>query len=197
MNTRRAISLLGMMAAMLALSACSTTPRVRYDYDSKVNIVSYHSYVWEQVDDDTSAGGAAFKNPLNQKRLRAAVDANLIKQGMQPVAEGAQPDAYVTVAMGTRQSIDVDDRLPVRIGFGWGVWNPGFMGSVNWTTDGMYNYREGRIAVDVFDAKTREPIWHAAVEQDLSYLTGNNAEARINAVVAAMFAKFPGATAAK
>jgi len=49
--------------------------------------------------------------------------------------------------------------------------------------------------VDLFDAKTRQPIWHASVEQDLTYLTGNNAEARINTVVTAMFAKFPGAAA--
>ncbi len=66
---------------------------------------------------------------------------------------------------------------------------------MNWATDGIYTYREGRIAVDMFDAKTREPLWHAEVEKDLSGLTGEKAEAHINAVVTAMFAKFPGAKA--
>jgi hypothetical protein len=50
---------------------------------------------------------------------------------------------------------------------------------------------ETRIAVDVFDAKTRTPIWHASVSQSVSDLTGPSAEAKINAGTAAIFAKFP------
>jgi hypothetical protein len=179
----------------LALGACESTPRVRSDADAKVNIANYHSYVWEQVGDASPAGGPAFTNPLNQKRLRAAVDANLAKYGLQPAAEGTTPDSYVTVAIGTRQNIEVENRSPWRFGFGYGWgggWRSRSMGSIDWSTDGLYNYTEGRISVDLYDAKTREPLWHAAAEQDLSYLTGNSAEARINAAVAAMFTKFPG-----
>jgi hypothetical protein len=64
-----------------------------------------------------------------------------------------------------------------------------------WDNYNVYSVREGRVTVDLFDAKKREAIWHASVEQDLTYLTGDKAEARINAVVEAMFTKFPGATA--
>jgi hypothetical protein len=166
---------------------------VRYDTDARVNIADYHTYAWEQATSDTTAGGPAFKNPLNVKRLRAAVDANLAKHGLQPVVEGTVPDAYVVVAIGTRQNIETDYRSPVRFGMGWGYRHPGFMSSVAWDNDNVYTYREGRIAIDLFDAKKREAIWHASVEQDMTYLTGDKAEARINEVVAAMFAKFPGA----
>lgn len=187
----------GLLGTVLALSACSSTPRVRHDADARVDMTNYHTYVWEQVTDDSGAGGPAFKNPLNQKRLRAAVEANLARHGLQPAAEGATPDSYVTVAMGTRQAVEADRPVRLGLGWGWGGWRSGMMGSVNWSTDGMYNYTEGRIAVDLYDARSRDPIWHAAVEQDLSYLTGRDAEARINAVVDAMFTRFPGATAAK
>jgi hypothetical protein len=50
---------------------------------------------------------------------------------------------------------------------------------------------EGRIAVDLFDAHTRSAIWHASVEQNVAGLTGPNAEAKIDAATAAIFAKFP------
>ncbi len=50
---------------------------------------------------------------------------------------------------------------------------------------------ETRIAVDVFDAKSHQPIWHGAVSQSVSGLTGPNAQAKINAATAAIFAKFP------
>jgi hypothetical protein len=51
---------------------------------------------------------------------------------------------------------------------------------------------ETRIAVDLFDSQSRKPIWHASVSQNVSDLTGPNAEARINAATAAIFTKFPG-----
>lgn len=183
------------LAGVLTLSACSSTPSVRSDADSRANMANYHTYVWEQAADDVTAGGPAFKNPLNLKRLRAAVDANLARQGLQPVADSTAADAYVTVSIGTRQTIETDNTMPVRLGVGWGYWHPGLMSSVMWDTNNVYSVREGRITVDLFDAKKREAIWHASVEQDMTYLTGDKAEARINAIVDAMFAKFPGAKA--
>lgn len=186
------------LSAMLGLTACNT-PSVRHDQDARVNMANYHTFGWEQVKDE-AAGGAAFKNPINEKRLRDAVQANLVNQGLQPAAEGATPDSYVTVAIGTRQTIEVEDRWPGHFGFGWGYYGrrySGFGTGFNWTTDGLYDYREGRIAVDLYDAKTRQAIWHAAVEQDLSYLTGSKAEQRINDIVAAMFTKFPGVAPSK
>lgn len=199
MFSKRVMCLAGVLSAMLALGAC-TTPQVRSDTDARANIAGFRTYVWEQpeVEADT-AGGPAFKNPINEQRLRDAVDAQMAAHGLQPAAEGVQPDAYVTVAVGTRRS-DRDDRFPVRVGFGFGSWHPGFGSSVYFSNDGYYDYREGRISVNLYDAATRKPVWHATVEQDLSYLTGDNAAKRINAVVAAMFAKFPVAgteTAAK
>jgi Domain of unknown function (DUF4136) len=177
---------------LLALGACST-PRVRYDKDARADMANYHTYAWKQPTDDATAGGQAFDNPLNLRRLRAAVEANLAKQGLQLAAAEATPDAYVTAAIGSRQMIGTENRYPVRVGLGWGYWHRGYMGALDWDTDSLYSYREGRISIDLFDAKKREAIWHASVEQDMTYLTGDKAEARINEVVAAMFAKFPGA----
>ncbi len=191
MFSKRVMYLTGVLAASLALGACST-PQVRYDSDARANLASYRSYVWElpEAEDDT-AGGPAFRNPLNEQRLRDAVDAQLAARGLQAAAEGAKPDAYVTVAVGTRQSAERERRFPVRVGFGFGTWRPGFGSSVMIYDDGFYDYREGRISVNLYDATTRKPVWYATVEQDLTYLTGADAEKRINAVVAAMFAKFP------
>ena len=73
-------------------------------------------------------------------------------------------------------------------GYGWGH-RGGYYGGWGW--DGPAVSDETRIAVDLFDAKSRTPIWHASVSQNVSDLTGPNAEAKINAGTAAIFAKFP------
>jgi Domain of unknown function (DUF4136) len=191
MFSKRVMGSAGVAGAMLVLGAC-TTPHVRYDSDARANLASYHSYVWEQPEvEDGTLGGRAFKNPLNEQRLRDAVDAQLAARGLQPAAEGSKPDAYVTVAIGTRRSLERDHRYPVRMGFGFGMWRPGFGSSLLFYDDDFYDYREGRISVNLYDATARKPIWYAAVEQDLSYLTGDQAAQRIDTVVTAMFAKFP------
>jgi len=65
--------------------------------------------------------------------------------------------------------------------YGWG-----------WGWPGPYVYHEGIIAVDVYDAKSRQPLWHASVDQSLYGVSGAKAEQRIDAAVAAIFSKYPG-----
>jgi hypothetical protein len=50
---------------------------------------------------------------------------------------------------------------------------------------------EGRITIDLFDARSRTAIWHASVNQYVGDLTGPSAELKINQAAAAIFAKFP------
>jgi hypothetical protein len=176
-------------AALVLASAC-TTPTVRTDYDAKANIANYHSYSLEEA---TTRGGVerVFNNPLNQKRLRAAVESNLAAKGMRPAAAGASADCIVSISSGSREVVETEPR-PAHWSMGWGWWQHGIGTSLAFSDD-VYGYREHRISIDLLDAKTREPVWHVTAEEDINRLSGNSAEARINAVVAAMFAKYPGA----
>jgi hypothetical protein len=47
------------------------------------------------------------------------------------------------------------------------------------------------VSIDLFDAKSRIPIWHASVSQSVSDLTGPNAVDKINRAATAIFTKFP------
>src|SRR5260370_129824 len=94
--------------------------------------------------------------------------------GLQPAPAGA--DCRVGYGIGSHPV--VEDVYPYGWGWGWG-WDP-------------YAYREGIIAVDLYDAKSGEPLWHASVEQSLYRLNGAEAEKRIDEAVAAIFTKYPG-----
>ena len=63
---------------------------------------------------------------------------------------------------------------------GWGVvgrrlWLGPRRGYGGWGYDGPWVENETRIAVDLFDAKSHKAIWHGAVSQTASDLTGPNA----------------------
>lgn len=178
---------------LLALAACESMP-VTTDYNPAVGVGACRTYAFAQ--EHTVGGGqgsSAYGNPLNGDRLRAAIESNLAARGIQRVEARAPADCVVGYSIGSR--LVADEWAGANWGWGWGGgygwgWGRrGFGGAMGY--DWPYVYNEGRIAIDVFDAKTRKAIWHASVNQDVVDLTGPHAEAKINAAAAAIFAKFP------
>lgn len=178
------------LAAALTLSACDTL-RVRSDSDAASSVASCHTYSWLESS-ATAAKPTAFENPINDKRLREAIAKRLVSRGIAAVESGAASDCLVGYAMGSRQYIVDNPRWDFGFGTGYSDWwGYRSAASVGWST-APYAYREGRIAVDLYRTTGREPIWHAAADVDVSQLTGANAEARIDSVVAAIFDRYPG-----
>jgi hypothetical protein len=174
--------------AVLALQACTSLP-VTTDVNPSMSVANCHSYAFADEHAANADHQSAFGNPLNADRLRQAIEANLAAKGIQKAADRRSAECVVGYAMGTRQVFD-DFYGPYGIGWGWGGgwgWRRGWGGFY----DGPYVYNETRISVDLFDAKSRIPIWHASVSQTVSDLTGPHAVERIDAAAAAIFSKFP------
>jgi hypothetical protein len=178
--------------SLLALGACTTLP-VTTDANPNASVGSCHTYAFAQEHVANSGQQQnAFANPLNSDRLRAAIAANLAAHGIQPAAARTTPDCVVGYAMGTR--IVADEYAgwgwgygwagPRGWGWGWGGPGPGYYGD-----SPVRN--QGRITIDVFDAKTHAAIWHASVNQYVGDLTGPSADQKINQATAAIFTKFP------
>ena len=177
--------------ALLALGACTTLP-VTTDVNPHYSVANCHSYAFAQEHVANVDQPAAFGNPLNAERLRLAIEANMKARGITLTEDRAAADCTVGYAMGTRQVVsDFYGGWGYGWGYGWGPgWGPGWGGP--WA-GGPWIEDETRIAVDIFDTQSRIPMWHAAVSQTVSGLTGPNAATKINAAVAAIFAKFPAA----
>ena len=187
MLTKRLISLTA-GTVLMGLAAC-TGLAVRTDVNPNLSVGNCHTYTFAHEHVANGDQPAAYANPLNAERLRAAIASNLEAKGIQP-ADHASAECVVGYAMGSRQ---VFNDYYAGFGGGWGYgWGRagGFYGGWGW--DGPLVQDETRIAVDVFEAKSRTPMWHASVTQSVSELTGPNAVVKINAAAAAIFAKFPG-----
>ncbi len=179
-------------AVGLGLAACTTLP-VTTDANPNMSVSNCHTYAFANEHVANSDHPAAYGNPLNAERLRVAVASNLAAKGIQP-ADRATAECVVGYAIGTRQVFN--DYYAGWGGWGYGGWGYGRRGGFGggWGWDGPYVSDETRIAVDIFDNRSRTPIWHASVSQSVSNLTGPNAEAKISQGTAAIFAKFPIAT---
>jgi len=185
---------LSILAILTVVGGSGCALQARSDVDTRASLSSCHSFRFGETRADRAEYAPAFANPLNEKRLRESIQTNLVAHGLQPAAEAALADCAVGYSIGSRLAVDPGyPRVGWGFGLGWG--RRGMASSVAWDA-GPYDFREGRIAVNLFDAHTHEPLWHAYVDEDVTRLTGGEAEQRINAAVAAIFAKFPGAVGA-
>jgi len=172
----------------LGLSACNTVA-VRTDYARDMSASVCHTYAFAMEHVANGEQPAAYANPLNAERLRASIQTNMTARGIQLV-DRAAADCVVGYAMGSRQVFD--GYYGGYYGAGWGFggrrgW--GFRGG--WAYDGPWVENETRISVDLFDAKSHKPIWHASASQNVYELSGPEAVQKIDLATAAIFAKFP------
>lgn len=172
------------------LAAC-TSLRVTSDVnESLAGSVKCQSFDWAgSFHGSSDSLRSTIANPVNEARLRAAIQSNLSTVGVQPAT--GNPDCLVGYGIGAR---NVVDGYPYGYGgWGWGGglgWRHGWYGG-GWGWDYPYVYQEGVIGVDIYDGKSKQALWHASVDQNLVGATGDKADKKIQDAVAAIFTKYP------
>jgi hypothetical protein len=180
----RILTQMALGLGMAALAGCALQVR------SDVNRTAFHSgqcktYAWAGAFHTDNPMRSTIANPVNESRLRAAIAAHMQTLGVQPVSSNA--DCLVGYGIGSTLAVDW---APYGYG-GWG-WHGPYAGPYwGWGWGAPYAYRQGMIGIDLYDAKSRDGLWHASVDQDLYGSTGADAEKRIDAAVDAIFKKFP------
>ena len=58
-------------------------------------------------------------------------------------------------------------------------------------------FTQGRLAIDIFDVKQKQPVWHGHATKSISSSDQKNAEALINKAVAAILKDFPPTSASQ
>jgi hypothetical protein len=206
--------LIPVAAASAALAGCTGVP-VRTDQNSQLlATVHCQTVAWAGGFKGSSPLRNTIANPLNEARLRDAIAANLQIAGITLVNEPAPtpplagsgpgapapvtaPAAQCLVGYGIGMNRDVDAVYPDGWAYGggywggrrWGGWGGGFGWGGGWGEP--YVYHTSYITMDLYDAASKQPLWHASAEQDLSGLTGDAAAGRIRLAVNAIFQKYP------
>ena len=177
MNARHLVA-----AGALALfsTACGYSIKTSTDYDRNVRFSNYQSFF---IMKGNSSG-----NPLVDQRAQDDVKSALTSKGWMEVPEG-QGQAAVVVHAATKTKHTYETFYD-----GWGGWRwrGGGFGD---TTTFVNDYKVGTLVVDIFDAKTKQAIWHGNASDALSNNAASNARATEQAVDK-MFQTFPPAQAA-
>jgi hypothetical protein len=156
---RRSIAL---VLAALAFSACASTPTVSSDTTPGANFANYKTYAW--VNPLPPAG----MNPVTFERMRQGIDGALAAKGYSKAESG---DLSLILTLGAKDKTDINT---------WGRWG---------RQVDVYQYTEGKLSVDVFDTKTKQPLWHGSATQNID--PNKSDPAMVDAAVSGVMAKFP------
>jgi len=184
----RLLSHTALALAAAALTGCALQVR------SDVNRAAFHpgqckTYAWAGSFRTDNPMRGTVANPVNESRLRAAIATHMQTLGVQLASAPGNADCLVGYGIGTTLAVDW---APYGWGYGYWGWHGPYAGPYwGWGWDAPYMYRQGMIGIDLYDAKSREALWHASVDQDLFGATGADAEKKIDAAVDALFRKFP------
>jgi len=165
------------LLAPIALNACATGPQVSFDADPSVSFANYRTYGWSYT------AAPAGVNPLTINRIRDSIDRYLTGRGY---SQGGSADFTVAFTVGARNRVEVTD-FGGYGGFyrpywgGWGAYGPRDID--------VRNVTDGTLVIDIYDAKTKQPIWHGTATQQVG--SKSVTQEQIDQAVAAVLANFP------
>jgi Domain of unknown function (DUF4136) len=144
------------------LAASGFAQDVRYNFDSATNFSNFKTYKWVDIKD----GGQL--NQLQDRQVKAAIDAELAKKGLTKV-EG---DADLVV--GYQAAVNQEKQFTSYssgFGPGWGYgpgWRGGYGGFDSSTTIGQTStIHIGSIAFDMYDASKHLLVWRGEASKTL------------------------------
>jgi hypothetical protein len=177
------ILLMSIVAGAALLTACSSYD-IKYDYDLDSDFSAFKTYRWiprPESTGATSARTAVQSNTLLDKRIRAAVDAQLAAKGFTQSEDN--PDLLVVYHTGLQNKVEVTD---------WGYTYAGsYWGWAGRDID-VYNYTEGTLIVDLVQASNRQLAWRGSATGVVEPgRPPEEVEARLHDVVARIFANYP------
>ncbi|MVW73665.1 DUF4136 domain-containing protein [Bordetella sp. 15P40C-2] len=150
------LALAPVVAALGLLSACSTGPTIRSDYDHSANFAQYHSFGFMSPLGTDKAGYTT----LLTERLKTATRSQMEMRGY--VFTEQSPDLLVNFNAKLQQKTEVTPGMPMpmpmgpyygyRAGF-YGGW-PGY----GWGND-VFQYTEGTLNIDLIDARRKQLVW--------------------------------------
>ncbi len=186
---------------VLTLSACASTLKSSVDVADHAEFGELRTYAWitDQPIFASNAVSPEVVNPLNEQRIRAAIEEQLENKGYRRVSID-QADFVVAFTLGARERVRVQQYYN-NLGYGYYGYHRGFgrfgrgIGGFGRGFDGfgssvsVRTFTEGILVVDIFENTAKEAIWHGSATKRLSRDDGTRG--LIDEAVAVLLAEFP------
>jgi len=167
-------------------SACSST-KITSDYDNEADFTKYqdfHYLGWAEHSDQ-------ILNDLDKARIESAFADEFARRGIKFVDQ-SEADATVSLFLVVDQKTSTTAYTDYYGGMGYGYGYPawGWGGGMGTTRYQEYDYLDGTLVVDVFDAGTKKLVWQGVASGTINENTKSREE-RIKRVAAQIMDQYP------
>jgi hypothetical protein len=178
---------IAIVAAGTILTACATISTGSH-YDETTNFGAYQTFSWIDESPYIADDSSVRVDPLSQSKIQNAIRSELERKNYSITDDRDSADFVVAYTVGTREKIQTTS-YPV-----------GYHGSWGWHVHGSYyyvrenaehRYTEGTLGVDIFDGKSKKPVWHGWAEKTITESDREDPSAVIKEAVAMLFESFP------
>ncbi len=176
---RLAWTLLGIGAAFL-LASCTTTPKIASDYDRSANFATYHTFTLMQREH------RGLSNSLMAIRAEEDITQELQRRGSALATDPRSADLTVDFTLDSQTRTEIKSYPETYPGPG--LLAGAYRGS---NIEVRRQYREGTLAIDVFDGHTQRPVWHGWAQKELTRKDLEQPAEPISKAVRSVLAKFP------
>ena len=184
MKRRSVLILFAMFMASVLLQNCSPFTKVYGEVEPGIKLSQYHTYNWlENPTVKEGNSGPLWLSNTTQDKVRAAVAHEMDHYGYKPCDE--KPDLMLHYHVVIKNEV-----LYVRDWSCGGVFEaPGQYDKCNRVQP--VHYQEGTLILDFIETKNGNQVWRGAAVGILENLRPEEADARIEAAVKAIFTKYP------
>jgi hypothetical protein len=153
-------------ALVFVITSCASTykAKVGFDKNTKIDTLNYKTFAW--LTPVKIMAPPEDINPVMKVRVDEEIEQAFIAKGYQLVSDAEQADFTISYTVGNRDKIKVSNYPSTYHGsFGWGRgyyggYYGGMFGNHMETETRIRQYTEGKLAIDVYDVKTHQPVWH-------------------------------------
>ena len=176
---------------LLCFTGCAVKPYVLTDYENTYNFASLKTFSIKATKSDTKEN--LLISPFTFSHIHSLIDNELSKK-YQATSEESKADFYVSYNIVMEEKIDPNSYDDL---YGVGMWGGGYrypsplfyhsnLGA------GIRVYNQGSLIIDMFDAKTKQPIWRGLSEKRLNKeLSAQKQREILTSAVTEILSQFP------
>jgi hypothetical protein len=169
------------LVLLLCTGGCESI-QTNCDFNPVVDFSTYHTFSW--ISDNPMIAASPTVSPMTQGRVQLAIIDVLQQKGITYVSNPAQADFVVSFTAGTHQQVRVDTTsYPIGYQGPW-AWGMGYYQDIE-----VREYQQGRLSIDMFDTKLRQPVWHGWGSKNITGSDQKRLLARVGREPAAMIHK--------
>ncbi|GAA0821670.1 DUF4136 domain-containing protein [Colwellia sp. D2M02] len=177
---------------ILSVGCTSNSAKISFDKNTNIDTKNYKTFAW--LTTAKIMAPPTDINPVMKVRVDESIEQAFIAKGYQLIDDAEKADFTISYTVGSREEIKVNSYPSTyNTGFGWGsgyYGGRGFYGASMGTDTSVRQYTQGKLAIDVYDVKTHQPVWHGWATKRLSSDDKETPSATINDVVSQVVNQF-------